>query len=180
MLEIDMDRLNRVNFRACLNALSRPGSRQALSLFKDSGLLAMASQMLYSEVGYSYDGKLDFNLIEALTGASKSNKREADFIFADQPSVTLLKAAKTGDQENPEQSACLIFAVESLDEGTGAILQGPGIDGRLSTILPATEEFIKVLQQKNSNFPCGVEIFFVSPGGGLLALSRTTRIEKTV
>lgn len=180
MLEIDLDQLNRVNFRACLKALSRPGSRQTISLFKDSGLLAMASQMLYSEVDYSYDGKLDFSLIEALTGASKRHKSEADFIFADQPSVILLSEAKTGNQENPEQSASLIFAVETLDEGTGTILLGPGIDGRLETILPVTEEFIEVFKQKNSNFPCGVEIFFVSPAGGLLALSRTTRIEKIV
>ncbi|MBN2332441.1 MAG: phosphonate C-P lyase system protein PhnH [Deltaproteobacteria bacterium] len=178
MLEIDTDRLNRVNFRACLAALSRPGSKHQLMPFRDSALLAMASLMLYSEVGYHYDGELDFRLVEAITGGSRRCSTDADFLFADHVSVPLLKDAKKGDHENPERGATLIFSVKNLVDGPLVLLEGPGIDGQRSAIMPVDEHFLEVFNHKNREFPCGVEVFFVSHQGELVALSRTTRMGK--
>ncbi len=177
MTEIDIEKINRVNYRSCLTALSQPGKICSLLPLFDSGLQAMASLLLYSEVSYHYEGELDFRVVAALTGAKAQPIDSADYLFFDRPSVPVLQRAKTGTAENPESGASLLFRCNNLNAGNRVVLSGPGIDGSFATQLPADTEFIDCLQEINATFPTGLDLFFVDGENRIIGLPRTTRIE---
>lgn len=66
--EQDIEKINRENFRNSLEAMARPGEQQSIVPLFNSGLLAMASVLLFAEVTYCYRGRLDFELIRAICG----------------------------------------------------------------------------------------------------------------
>lgn len=177
MIEIDIEKINRINFRSCLSALSQPGSMYPLTTLFDSALLAMASVLLYTEVGYHYDGELDFQMISALTGAEVQSIELADYLFFDAPNTAVLKEAKIGTAENPESSASLLFQCKDVTDGIAVNLAGPGIDGSLQSRLPVGADFIGLLQEINSEFPTGLDVFFIDTNNRVLGLPRTTSIE---
>jgi len=171
-----MEKLNRKNFKAIMNALAMPGSIKKITSLHDSGLLAIANLLLYSEVSFFYDGKEDITLVEAINYPKKEEVECADYIFSDKIDLELLKSAKNGDYANPDFSATLIFGCKNFYK-TKVILSGPGIDGKKEAMLPCDKEFIKQLKEKNSNYPLGVEVYFLNDKNQILVLSRTTEIE---
>lgn len=175
----DLEKINRTNFRSALEALARPGSDQVVEPLFDSPLLAMASVLLYAEVSHHYRGQLDFELIRALCGSPSYEAAAADYLFFDTPSTEGVSSAKPGTVENPEKSATLIFAYSSsqVRGGSRVRLTGPGIQEAADILLPVDHTFIKALQEKNDNFPLGVDLFFVGDDQRLLGLPRTTTIE---
>jgi alpha-D-ribose 1-methylphosphonate 5-triphosphate synthase subunit PhnH len=177
MIEIDTEKINRINFRNCLDAMSHPGSIYPVTPLFDSGLLAMASVLLYSEVTYHYQGALNFQVVAALTGAGRSPVERADYLFSDRPDQLALQKAKSGTAESPEDSATLLFQCNDLTTGTQVILSGPGIDGSLTTRLPMQADFIEHFQEKNSSFPNGVDLFLIDMAHRLVGLPRTVHVE---
>lgn len=177
MIEIDIEKINRMNFRSCLSALSQPGSIYPLQPLFDSALQAMASVLLYTEVGYHYDGEQDFQMVTALTGAKLQSIGLAEYLFFDVTDSAVLKEAKRGTAENPESGATLLFQCEDVSDGLPVNLSGPGIDGSLQARLPVGANFIGVLQEINSAFPTGLDLFFVDTRSRILGLPRTTNIE---
>lgn len=176
--EHDMEKANRDNYRSSLRALSRPGEVQPVLPLFGSGLLAMASVLLYAEVSFYGEPTLDFRLIRALCGAQPVSRQEADYLFFAEPRHDHLREAKTGTAESPEFGATLLFGCPHLDAGgTRVKLSGPGIDGMVMRSLPVAETFISILQEKNSAFPMGIDLFFIGDDNTLLGLPRTTRIE---
>ncbi len=174
----DIERINRANFRSCLEAFARPGQNQEIGSLFNSKLQAMASVLLYSEVSYCYRGQEDFQMIQAICGAKSSTMETADYLFFDHPDSDFLFHAKVGTAEQPELGATLIFKCHKIEtEGTSVQLSGPGIDTTLVTTLPVNKGFIQQLNAKNESFPMGVDIFFLSESGILLGLPRTTKIE---
>lgn len=174
----DIEQTNRNNFRSSLEALARPGQLQPVIPLFGSGLLAMASVLLYAEVSYFYRGALDFELIRAVCGAGVSPPQEADYLIFDSPDHLYLAEVKTGSAESPEQGATLLFGYHERQGGqTGVRLSGPGIRGSKELTLPVTADFIHRLSEKNESFPMGVDCFLVSSENTLLGLPRTTRIE---
>lgn len=179
--EHDIERINRDNFRSCLEAMARPGQLQTITPLFHSGLLAMASVLLYAEVSYCYRGELDFELVGALCGTHRVPASEADYLFYDSPDPDFLFHAKTGSAENPEFGATLLFGCPGLDlDGTRVSLSGPGIKGQNEITLPVDRLFINKLKEKNESFPMGVDLFFISETNALLGLPRTTAIEVVV
>lgn len=176
----DIERTNRLNFRSCLEALSRPGHIQEIQPLFDSPLQAIASVMLYSEVSYCYHGNEDFHMLQAICGATINSATEADYLFVDHPDTALLRVAKVGTAESPELGATLIFRCEQLEtDGTPVLLTGPGIQTARKKTLPVDREFIGQLNEKNDAFPMGVDVFFISNTGQLVGLPRTTRLQVT-
>lgn len=176
--DYDIEKANRHNFRASLEALARPGEIFFLEPVFDSGLLAMASLLLFGETTFFYKGTEDFELIQATCGAQPASMEEADYIFADQIDLEIMKKAQAGSDENPELGATLLFGVDSLDsQETSVKISGPGINGNKALLLPAATPFIELRQKKNSQFPLGVDIYLIGPDSSLLGLPRTTRIE---
>lgn len=174
----DIEQINRLNFRASLEALSRPGQIQKVQPLFESTLQAMASLLLYSEVSYWYRGDEDFQMIQAVCGAQQAPQTSADYLFYDFPDKEAVSLAKGGSSENPEMGATLIFKCDLHDAGGTALrLSGPGIKKATHATLPVDTSFIEELKVKNEVFPMGVDLFFISEKGQLLGIPRTTQIE---
>ncbi|QKF81938.1 phosphonate C-P lyase system protein PhnH [Halarcobacter ebronensis] len=176
MKKIDIERLNRENFRSMMNALSRPGSIERIEPLFDSHLLAIANTLLYAEVSYFYKGNEDFELINAITNAKDSNEKEADYLFCDTIDENLFEAGKVGTMKDPEFSSTYIFKCKDFC-GTKVKISGPGIDGSFNTSLPISKGFISKFNEKNSYFPLGNEVFFINENAEILGLSRTSKLE---
>lgn len=176
MNTVDIEKLNRDNFRCMQNTLSMPGSIEKVSPVFESNLLAIANTLLYSEVSYFYDGNEEFELIDAITNAKKEEAANADYIFSDELNEYLFNKGKTGTPKDPEFSATYIFKCKSFD-GIKVRLSGPGINGSKDTTLPIDKSFVEFFNEKNSYYPLGNEVFFLNDNGELTALSRTTKVE---
>lgn len=173
----DIERINRMNFRSALNALAYPGRLHRVTPLFDSGLLALASVLLYAEVTYHYQGGRDIHLIEALTGTRSADAVAADYLFSDGESPELLAQARVGTQDSPEFGATLVIDCLAGTRSIKTVLTGPGIDGSRRLELPLSRELLEDLEEKNSGFPLGVDCFLLVGSDGLIGLPRTTRIE---
>lgn len=176
MVNVDLEQLNRQNFKSLSDALAMPGKITQIKSAFDSHLLGVANVLFFSEVSYYYSGDEDITLIEAITNPKATTIQEADYIFSDTIDMHLIEEAKKGDYLNPDFSATLIFKCEDFNCYT-YFLSGPGIDGEKEVNLPCNKEFVEVLMKKNSDYPLGIEVFFINSIGELMALSRTTTLE---
>lgn len=177
MKTLDIERTNRNNFKALMNALSMPGSIHKIESLFSSNLLAIANTLLYSELGYFYEGKEDMSLIEAITSSHQKTKEEAEYIFCDYLDENLFESVKKGTAKDPEFSGTLIFKCENFKKGSLVELSGPGIDVVKHLSIPLSKSFIKKFNEKNSFFPMGNEIILINEEGSVMALSRTTKIK---
>jgi alpha-D-ribose 1-methylphosphonate 5-triphosphate synthase subunit PhnH len=176
MKTVDIEKLNRDNFKSIMNALSMPGNIEKIEPLFESNLLAVANCLLYSEVNYFYNGNEEFDLIDAITNASKSSENEADYIFCDEINEYLFNKAKIGTSKDPEFSGTLIYKCKDFD-GLKVKLSGPGINKEKIVNLPIDKSFIEFFNEKNSFFPLGNEVFFLNENAQIIALSRTTKVE---
>ena len=71
MKTIDIEKLNRENFKSIMNALSMPGNIEKIKPLFESNLLGIANCLLYSELSYFYKGTEEFDLIDASLTARK-------------------------------------------------------------------------------------------------------------
>jgi alpha-D-ribose 1-methylphosphonate 5-triphosphate synthase subunit PhnH len=176
MQNIDLEQLNRQNFKSLSDALAMPGKITYVKSVFNSHLLAVANVLFFSEVSFYYSGDEDMSLIEAITNSKATTAQEADYIFSDVIDIHLIQKAKKGDYLNPDFSATLIYKCEDFNCYT-YLLSGPGIDGKNEVNLPCNSNFIESLMKKNSDYPLGIEVFFINEIGELIALSRTTKVE---
>ncbi|KFL35188.1 MULTISPECIES: phosphonate C-P lyase system protein PhnH [unclassified Sulfurospirillum] len=176
METLDIEKLNRQNFKSLSDALSMPGKITHIQELFSSHFLAVANVLLYSEVSFYYSGDEDMTLVEAITHPKATTLKEADYIFSDTIDVVLIGEAKKGDYLSPDFSATLIFKCEDFNADRYR-LSGPGIDGTKEISLPCKAEFIERLMEKNRDYPLGIEVFFINRCGEVLALSRTTKVE---
>lgn len=174
---LNIEKTNRMNFRNCLEALSRPGTTYNLEPLFDSCLLAMASVLLYSEVSYHYQGTLDFQMVSALTGSKHGKVETADYLFCDTIDPIFLEKAKRGTANDPENNATIFFHCDNLDDGKTVQLSGPGIDGTTRRILPLGKDVIDSFIHKNSEYPMGVDLLLVDSMNRIIGLPRTVKIE---
>ncbi len=173
---VDIEKLNRDNFRSLQNTLAMPGTIEKVSPLFKSNLLAIANTLLYSQVSFFYDGAEEFELIEAITNAKKDEVEKADYIFCDELNEYLFNKGKSGTSKDPEFSATYIFKCEDFD-GLKVKLTGAGINKEKIVSLPIDKSFVDFFNEKNSYYPLGNEVFFLSNSGELIALSRTTKME---
>ena len=126
-----------------------------------------------------YAGELDFEMVRALCGSKSVGVETADYLFFDTPQKEYLLGAKTGSPESPELNATLIFHCPADDSVTSSrvVLSGPGINRAKEVVLPVDKRFIEILQEKNEDFPMGIDLFFITDNNILLGLPRTTHIE---
>lgn len=175
---VHIERMNRINFRSCLNALARPGTEQRLIPLFQSPLLAAASCLLFPEVSSFFQCDEDFKLVQTLTGSPSAPVDEADYLFCDQADQKILVSMKIGHQQNPEDSATLFLSLQNGNTPrTEAVLTGPGINGSLEVTLPVDLNFLALLREINGNYPLGVDLFFMNEKGRLIGLPRTTIVE---
>lgn len=174
--------LDHAVYRAVLSAMSRPGTVQALPE-------AAAAAPILHVLGCLLDHEASFHVhqddalareLRHTTGGRPAQLDQADFlVFPSGRSQGLLRHAKRGTLEYPDEGATAIYAVLELEAASGAVLlSGPGIRGRCAARLDGLPlEELAMLVEVNREFPLGVDAVFLDPHGRVLCVPRSTRIE---
>ncbi|MDB5789720.1 phosphonate C-P lyase system protein PhnH [Caballeronia mineralivorans] len=179
-------------FRALLDALSRPGKIVSIDAvlpgFEQDGgthvpmaafaaLLALADYSTPVLLQHEHRGLGD--ALRFHTGAPLTlDLARAVFAYLhDAGSMPPLDAFSLGDPETPENGAMLFIRVDSLEHGTPMTWRGPGIrDKQTVHIAGVPASFWHERALLASEFPCGIDCYFVH-GGSVIGLPRTTRVE---
>ncbi|WP_121614451.1 phosphonate C-P lyase system protein PhnH [Mesobacillus foraminis] len=181
-------------YRKVVNATSRPGtisdlSHEALSVEKvpvqcAASIWVLALTLLDQEVTfkvYSTQAEKASRAINQLTYAKPVEVNEADFIFvlpdAEEGSLEeAIESGKHGTLMNPHNSATIIVEAENVNEGVELLLTGPGIQTSTSVKVCLTGDWIASRNQKNREYPLGIDLMIIDKEHQLLSLPRTTQI----
>lgn len=174
--QLNLEKINRFNFRVCMETLARPGTAGKIDPLFGSTLNAMACCLLYSEVSSYFTDNDEEQQLRAVTGSPAAAVAEADYLFCPCPDADIVRRVKSGSLVSPELSATMFFQAD-CHKKTKVILAGPGIKTTLSVTLPVGVEFIQAIIEKNKMFPLGVDCFFLDSEDYISAISRTTLIE---
>lgn len=167
-------------FRACLEAMARPGRVQTiceavppapLSAAAGAVLLTLADETTPMFLGRGHDTEavrkwIAFHCAAPIVAA-------ADAVFAVGVWQDLLPVSQfaIGTAEYPDRSATLIVECGEFGQPT-ARLSGPGIETSQSACLPETDAFIR----NAALFPLGFDTYFAA-GDRIFALPRSTKVE---
>jgi len=177
-------------FRAVMNAMARPGTRQAVSagsLTPPAPLTPVAAALALTLFDYDTPVWLDRPLMtsEAVksflrfhTGAPiVSEPVEAAFALVAAPENMIpLASFNQGSAEYPDRSTTVILAGQSFEDLPAATLSGPGIreTERFSTG-PVPPVFWDQVVANNRQFPRGIDLIFAGTAE-VAALPRSTTV----
>ena len=182
-----LPQLQQQNYRAVLDAMSRPGRYQTLSIDRgdddhnEPALIALLASLLDQTVSLADPDKLISQEHMLLLQAQFDQPEQADFILCrgtERPNFQ----PKLGTLPSPEHSATIVILLEKIARSNEHCeltlqIQGPGIDGiELSGITGLNEQWLSARAQWVSNFPLGVDLILVDDSG-LVALPRTSKVE---
>lgn len=171
-------------FKALMNALARPGVIFSIqdNLKKlppeHAPLVAAGLTLLDNWRTFAvWSCSALSGQLRELTYGLPSPLEEADYIFlplgCGAPCREVLARAKAGTLPEPHKSATILIALERLTGGPRSQLRGPGVDGSLEITLP--EEglaWLRARQELAFEFPCGVDLFFLTPQGDIMGAPR--------
>jgi alpha-D-ribose 1-methylphosphonate 5-triphosphate synthase subunit PhnH len=182
-------------YRKLVTATSRPGTlvvleREAKTLDVQmeclSSTILLALTVLDPEVTFNViakDEEAVSRMINQLTYSKPVDLPEADFIFilhdaSEEQMKEALTKAKVGNLLNPHESAMIILEVPDVTKGDPMILSGPGIQEESFLSLPNVSAWLGARNEKNIEFPLGIDMYFVDQQDRLIALPRTTQIRE--
>lgn len=174
-------------FRELLHAISNPGdvgniAEYAKKIKTENGaLIAIAHTLL--------DSKNSFYMIgegvrkEALSGLTRAVHSDTGpkFIFVvsecgEEEREKSFAIASPGSIVEPHKNTVLFIFVQDLNETCR--LSGPGIDGIKTVLLSKYAlAWLQKRDQMEYEYPSGLDIFFVSPKGDVIAIPRKIRVE---
>ena len=179
-------------FRRLLDAIARPGKvcsiREVVGKLNcpHASLLAVAVTLLDSRCGFYADQ--DEALTQALreaTGAAPCPLDRADFLFVPKGSDmeaarrALLPYAKTGTLAEPHKSAAFLVSLPTLMVGRSVRLSGPGVGAQNCLDLPdGALGWLEARDALEVEYPRGIELFFLTPEGDVMAIPRKVRMEE--
>ncbi len=176
-------------FRKVLEVMSRPGQVEEISDLCEvpQGLNATTAALLLSLTDMETPVWLDTQMNRAQvrdflnfhTGCRiVDGVEEAHFLVADvQTPTDCFENVSVGTAEFPDRSATLLIAVPEMAGEGSLMLRGPGIQHECRLSLPSVPKtFWQWRAEKNSNFPCGIDLIFAGPKE-ICALPRTTEVE---
>lgn len=178
-------------FRAVMDAMARPGSRQQVAPLAQppAPFSALAASVALTLCDHDTPVWLDKKLSQPAvrdwlgfhTGAPVTAlATDAHFAFAACPEELIAFENFTqGSQEYPDRSTTIVLQVDSFDTGAPLMLSGPGVE-TTATIAPQPmpRHFAAQWKQNRARFPRGVDLILVSPGA-IVCLPRTVRIADT-
>jgi alpha-D-ribose 1-methylphosphonate 5-triphosphate synthase subunit PhnH len=194
-MNLDMVHDIQTIYRKLVTATSRPGTlvvldREARTLDVQmeclSSTILLARTVLDPEVSFKVISKAEeavSRMIKQLTYSKPVDLPEADFIFilhdaSEEQMKEALNKAKVGNLLNPHESAMIILEVPDVTKGDSMILSGPGIQDESFLSLPNVSAWLAARNEKNMEFPLGIDMYFVDQQDRLIALPRTTQIRE--
>lgn len=181
-------------FQSLMHALARPGKVFSIAgniqkiPEETAPLLAAGMTLLDNWKTFYVCGAPDLEeTLRQMTYGAAGGAAEADYLFFPKGKTTaplcrdVLSQAKIGTLPEPHKSAAVFVLTDSLTGGADHTLSGPGIDGTIGVSLPE-EAFLWIAarQQMGFEFPCGLELFFLTPQGDVMGIPRKVRIEGDV
>lgn len=176
-------------FKALMNAMARPGTVQSIAPQaghlegERAPLLAAGLTLLDNWRKFYVDSDPELaQTLRELTYGVPAPLEEADYLFLVRPCApeaceAALGAAKAGTLAEPDRSATFFVLLDALTGGPAMTLTGPGVDGAIQIHLPeAGSQWIRIRERMGFEFPCGIELCFVTPGGELMAVPRKVKI----
>ncbi|MGD8910591.1 MAG: phosphonate C-P lyase system protein PhnH [Chromatiales bacterium] len=167
------------NYRVLLEAMSRPGSRQALhGVTESSGAtLAVLATLLDGSVSLSDLQGLLSEADRTLLQSVQADPEQADYLLCCGHQAPTFEP-KLGSLPSPECSATLVVEVTSLNGGELHLnLSGPGIRERRECAVAGLDpDWLARRQSWVCGFPLGVDLILVDREQ-VMALPRTTRVE---
>jgi alpha-D-ribose 1-methylphosphonate 5-triphosphate synthase subunit PhnH len=176
-------------FRAIMNAMAQPGGVQSITTTTGAPLPMMRGTAALALTLFDHDTPiwLDSGMSETPdvakwlkfhTGAPVVlDSPVCNFaLIADAENLPALERFSFGSNEYPDRSTTLFLQVESLMQGRGYELRGPGIEG--ATLLQATIKPADLFEQLAVNatlFPRGIDVVLVCDDA-IVAVPRTTRL----
>lgn len=166
-------------FRACLTALSRPGTivgltgaapPQPLSTAAGTLLLTLLDGTTPIFLAPSHDNPAIRDWIAFHSGAPIASAEEATFALGSWAALQPVTRFAIGKPDYPDRACTLIVECTVLS-ADGPRLSGPGINGHARLSLPETAAF----QANRALFPLGFDAFFTA-GDRLAGLPRSTII----
>ena len=192
-MKLDLVHDTQAAYRKLLKCMSRPGVIESIekqsekidfdiSFYK--GTLVSMFVLLDGEVTFnifSKNKKEITNFVNQLTYAKAVALEEADFIFvlndAEENSLgEAFNRAKLGTLIDPHKSATIIVEVEKLSYEKKYILKGPGIENLSYASIITKGPFINERENKNIEYPLGVDTIFINREAQIMCLPRTTKI----
>lgn len=181
------------SYRKVLNCMSRPGfidNIQDIGEKVDLGIefykptLVTMLMLLDAEVSFKIvsdkEGEIT-EFVSQLTYSKASSIEEADYIFimsdADENEIELaFRSAKIGNLIDPEKSASIIMEVEKLSNDKKLMLKGPGIEEANFVSISAAGGWIEERENKNIEYPLGIDILFIDSFSNIMCIPRTTKL----
>jgi alpha-D-ribose 1-methylphosphonate 5-triphosphate synthase subunit PhnH len=162
-----------------LEAMSRPGTTQALSITPKAGptALAVLATLLDGAVSLADPHGLLGEQEWAMLQTKQKPANEAEYLICDgsiAPNFTPL----LGTLQSPEQSATIVVTVESLNQGDCRLkLSGAGIaSSKECSIQGLDPEWLSSREEWVCSFPLGVDLILVDEKE-VMAIPRTSKVE---
>ncbi|NNG19819.1 phosphonate C-P lyase system protein PhnH [Naumannella sp. ID2617S] len=168
-------------FRACLDALSQPGTARPLQVTRHAAarlpMLALTDLMTpIAALGDDPDTRTAVEEIAALTRAPISTVGAARWVLAG-PDLTADRLAELpqGSDEEPQLGAMLVVP---LPAGTPHRyrLSGPGIKDHRELELTLSPELVRARADLLTDYPRGFDLLCVTADARVIGLPRTTEI----
>ncbi|MES9983940.1 MAG: phosphonate C-P lyase system protein PhnH [Candidatus Thiodiazotropha sp. 6PLUC6] len=166
------------NYRALLQAMSRPGSVSNIGCGdNDKAYLAVLATLLDGEVSLADPQQLLNDQDWPLLQAAPLDSTHADYLLLEGSQTTAVQP-KLGTLPSPEDSSTLIISVQSLTQGDLHLrLSGPGVNGTSDVAIDGLHhDWISQREEWVCAFPLGVDMILVDQDA-VMALPRTTRVE---
>lgn len=178
-------------FRQLLWTMAHPMSERSIEKeaagfpWDRPALWAVGCTLMDNETSFcvELDSELERGLA-ALTLAKQASSREADYIFLSAPLNydmirVLLHTAKKGTLADPQLSATLVVSCPSFEGEERLAVTGPGIKDR--NVLRTSKYISNICGLRKDlvmEYPCGVDLIFISESGRIMALPRLCRAER--
>ncbi len=177
-------------FRKVLDSMARPMKINSLdklsdSFEEDSFLCALGCTLVDNEVAFYVEKDPKFsNNLSALTLSKEQEIDKADYIFlTSEMNYESVKAifskAKKGTLYDPQLSATIIIACDSLVGNEAVKIKSPGIDGvcekNVSTYI---RTIFEIKQGLDVEYPCGIDLIFIDGSGDFFCYPRLASIAK--
>jgi len=177
-------------FRAIMNAMARPGTRQKIEtagLKPPAPLTPVAAAIALTLLDYDTPVWLDRPLMASdavkaflrfHTGAPiVCEPVEAAFALVSNPVQMIpLASFNQGSAEYPDRSATVILTGQEFGEAQAVTLSGPGIrETETFSVHPVPPVFWDQVAANTKQFPRGIDLIFAG-SGEIAALPRSTRI----